>query len=205
MSKIPNLLNFFWKKPRIIIITSEGRKITAEAIYSILRGDFKIGKEVLIFETDLKSSQELERLKSLIKKSESPILIATHTGEIPPDNISFAGDQNKLIEIRELVKILPISGYLISNSDDEAVRELGKESQAKFLTFGFSERADFIASDVKTNGGANFKINYRGNIVPVWLEKSNGKEQIYSALAAAAVGIINGLNLVEISQSLKKA
>ena len=55
----------------------------------------------------------------------------------------------------------------------------------------------------RENGGTNFKINYQGKIVPFWLESSS-KEQIYSVLAAVAVGVVSGLNLVEISQSLKE-
>jgi UDP-N-acetylmuramoyl-tripeptide--D-alanyl-D-alanine ligase len=40
-------------------------------------------------------------------------------------------------------------------------------------------------------------------LVPFWLEGVFGKEQIYSALTAVAVGKILGMNLVEISQNLK--
>jgi UDP-N-acetylmuramate-alanine ligase len=200
---ISNYIKFLWKKPKVVIITGDGRKAAFEAVSKALKQYFKIGKEILIFESDLKSSEELEKFKKLVKKSEKPIIIATHTNEIPKDTIFFPSDQNKLIKIRELVRALPIEGYLILNSDDEGVKDLGKESVAKFLAFGFSERADFMASDLKINDETNFKINYNGNSVPLWLEKSAGKEQIYSALAAAAVGTINNLNLVEISQALK--
>ncbi|GAI57101.1 unnamed protein product, partial [marine sediment metagenome] len=112
-------------------------------------------------------------------------------------------------------------GFLILNFDDETAREIKTETIAHSLTFGFQEGADFQASDIKyqtsegseggkegkaifdLNTGVNFKINYKGNIVPVWLEKLFGKEQIYSALAAVGVGVIFDLNLVEISQALK--
>jgi UDP-N-acetylmuramoyl-tripeptide--D-alanyl-D-alanine ligase len=40
-------------------------------------------------------------------------------------------------------------------------------------------------------------------VIPIWLEKLFGKEQIYSALAASAIGTILGLNLIKISQALK--
>jgi len=92
---------------------------------------------------------------------------------------------------------------LILNFDDETVRELKTETIAHPLTFGFQEEADFRASDIKLNSGTNFKINYKGNIVPIWLEKLFGKEQIYSTLSAVSVGVIFNLNLVEISQALK--
>jgi len=94
--------------------------------------------------------------------------------------------------------------HLILNYDDENARKIKKESPIKVLTFGFWAGADLKASDVNINGGINFKINYQGNIVPVWLENLIGKDQIYAALAAAAVGCALGLNLVEISEALKK-
>jgi len=132
-----------------------------------------------------------------------PILVVTHIGDIPFDKDFFAGPREKTKEIIKLAKILPAQGFLILNFDDETAREIKTETIAHSLTFGFQEGADFRASDIKLNTGVNFKINYKGNIVPVWLEKLFGKEQIYSALAAASCGVIFDLNLVEISQALK--
>jgi len=202
--KIP-ILNNIWKKPKIIFVLGESRKKTAETIQSVLGQHFRIGKEILIFEIDLKSPQELKKIKNLIKKSDLPIIIATNTGDISQENIFFAGDKNGIDTIKEQVKLLLPEGLFIANSDDESLRELIKECPVKYLTFGFSESADFMASDVKTNGGINFKINYRGNIVPVWLEKNGGKEIIYIALVAAAIGTNLDMNLVEISQTLKNS
>ena len=74
----------------------------------------------------------------------------------------------------------------------------------QILTFGFKEGADFWATDLKQNGGTNFKVNYRGNIVPVWLKKRLEQKEIYPVLTAVAVGAAMNLNLVEISQSLNE-
>ncbi len=96
-------------------------------------------------------------------------------------------------------------GHLVFNFDDENIRKLIEKNSFEILTFGFQEGADLKASDVKINGGINFKINYKGNVVPVWLSSSPAEarnEQIYAVLAAVGVGVIAGLNLVEISQSL---
>lgn len=90
--------------------------------------------------------------------------------------------------------------FLVLNCDDENIRKIKKQESAKVLTFGFRADADFRATDISDN---NFKINYQGNIVPIWLENLSGKDQIHAALAAAAVGEILGLNLVEISEALK--
>lgn len=196
-------LKFLLRKPKVIIVTGEGRTCAKEAIFRVLKQYFRVGREILIFENNLKNSSASERLQFLIKNSPLPILVVTHIGEIPFDKDFFAGEREKTVEIRKLAKTLPSYGYLILNFDDETVREIKAETNLREITFGFQEGADFRATDIKLNKGTNFKINYKGNVVPVWLEKLFGKEQIYSALVAAVIGTIFDLNLVEISQALK--
>ena len=180
--------------------------------------------EILIFETKLDKPSDLEQFAFLIQKSSLAVLVITQVGDIPSDKDFFAGEKEKTASIRKLAKNLNPSSHLVLNFDDETVREIKDETNLKEITFGFQEGADFRASDIKinpvreseeierlksdnfsngVNGGTNFKVNYNGNIVPIWLDKLFGKEQIYSALAASVVGIIFDLNLVEISQSLK--
>jgi len=205
-----NKIKLSLKRPKVIIVTGEGRACAAEAISQVLKQYFEADKKVLVFETDLENQKKFE---FLVRKSSLPILVVTHVGDISPDKDFFAGDREKTTKIRELAKVMPTQGYLLLNFDDETVREIKDETNLKELTFGFQQGADFRASDIKyassaSEGGepvlgVNFKINYKGNIVPVWLEKLFGKEQIYSALAAAGVGVIHDLNLVEISQALK--
>lgn len=207
-------LLFLWKRPKVVIVTGNGRACAKEAIFQVLKPYFEIGKNILLFEADLTNYPAKEKFKFLIRNSSLPILVVTHIDDIPFDKNFFAGERKKTLEIRELAKNLPSQGYLVLNFDDETVREIKdyyspstfpkkENSIAHCLTFGFQQRADFQATDIKLNTGTNFKINYRGNIVPVWLEKVFGKEQIYSALAAACLGTIFDLNLVEISQALK--
>ncbi len=203
-SQITNLV-FLFRKPKVVIVVGEGRAYAKKAIFQVLNQYFKIGEDVLIRETELK---EFEEFKFLAKHSSLLTLVVTHIGDIPADKDFFAGNKEKTIKINELAKSLPLQGHLILNFDDGTVREIKNESPAHSLTFGFQEGADFRVTDIKLNGEMNFKINYKGNVVPVWLSATpvgkEQKEQIYSALAASAVGTIFGLNLVEISQSLKK-
>jgi len=216
-------------------VIGKGRQTAAEAIFCLLDQYFKVKKfekespnildvykkEILIFETDLIRPQVVKNLQFLIRKSQLPILLTTHIGDIPPDRDFFTGERKDIAQSKKIVKILPSQGYLILNYDDETVREIKDSNPPKdgasrgagkprvptapshILTFGFQEGADFRATDVKLNSGTNFKINYKGNIVPIWLEKLFGKEQIYSALSAAAIAMIFDLNLVETSKALK--
>ncbi len=199
-----NKLRFILKRPKVIIITGSARATAHEAIRQVLRRYFKIGKEILIYQTDLK---DIKEFKFLVKRSSLSILVVTHIGQYHPDKEFFAGDISQTTKMTELAEALPARSSLILNFDDETVREIKDKSRAHPLTFGFGMRADFKATDVVLTQtpslGTNFKINYQGKIVPVWLEKLFGKEQIYAALCAVGVGQVLDLNLVEISEALK--
>ena len=207
-SLLPKLI-FYFKKPQLIIVTGKARDLTAEAIFQVLKSHFDVEKikklnlknilknKTLIFPSNLE-----EDLTYFVKNLEKPILVVTHVGEIPPDVYFFAGEKKDVKKILKLAKELPLGGSLILNFDDETVREIGDKIQLSPLTFGFQE-ANLRASDIKLNTGTNFKVDYQGNIIPVWLENLFGKENIYAALAAMCCGICFGLNLVEISQALK--
>jgi len=216
-------LIFSLQKPKIIIVTGKGRACAAEAIYQVLKQSLKVRKisdsklpfikrdEILIF-----VPLDIKHLTGLIRNSQLPILVVTHFGDIPFDRDYnpptalppsagpfFAREKEDQKEILNLAKILPSHSPLILNFDDETVREIKDLTNLKTLTFGFQEGADFRVTDIRLNFGTNFKLNFEGNIVPIWLEKVFSKEQIYSALVACAIGVKFGLNLVEISQALK--
>jgi len=192
-------LKFIFKKPKVVAVAGNGRQTAKKAIFQVLSSRFKIGREILLLEADLENTEEI---KFYLKNSSLPVLVVSHLGDIPPDKIFFVGKRNE--KIWALAKEMPSKGYLVLNFDDETVREIkDKTNVLNELTFGFQERADFKASDIRLNGGTNFKVNHKGYVVPVWLNKLFGKEQIYAALAAASCGNIFGLNLVEVSQALK--
>ncbi|PIS39714.1 MAG: hypothetical protein COT33_00510 [Candidatus Nealsonbacteria bacterium CG08_land_8_20_14_0_20_38_20] len=174
-------IKFIWKKPKVVIITGEGGDCAKEAIFQVLKERFKIGSDLFIFA--LSNSKEI---KFLIKNSSSPVLVVANIDAFPFD----------------LVEILPPQGYLVLNFDDET-KPSARGFAPRSCAFGFGQGADFRVSDIRQNSGTNFKINYQGNVVPVWLRGLFDKEHIYAALAGAAVGATLGLNLVEISQALK--
>lgn len=199
MNNLFEKIIFIFKKPKVIVVAGSAQKTTKKAIVSV------VGNGIIILEA---GSKKLGDLKFFVKKSQQPILVVSHLGEYHPDKEVFAGELADTKSISELIQTLPSYGHLILNYDDETVRDLHSQTPAHFLSFGFGARADIRASDVVLTqfpaAGTNFKINYKGKTVPVWLEKLFGKEHIYAALAAAAVGETVDRNLVEISSALKK-
>lgn len=206
---------YFLKKPKIIVVTGKSADLAFEALFQVLRKHIKVRriegtrarlKDVISGATLLLSYSGKGDAGFLLRNSKAPILLVTHIGEILPDRDFFNGDPKDMELVIPLVKALPANAKLAINFDDETVRELKNKTDVSTLTFGFQEEADFRATDVfitKTPSlGTNFKINHKGKIVPMWLPGLFGKEHIYAALAAAAVGTILDLHLVEISEGL---
>jgi UDP-N-acetylmuramoyl-tripeptide--D-alanyl-D-alanine ligase len=193
MSEVLGKIKYLFQKKPVIAITGEGRNLAKEAISLLI-------KDALIFSLE---DFQIKKSEFFLRSSPISVLVVTHVGDIPFDRDYFVGEREKLENTIELAKKLPSKNYLVLNYDDETVREIDDITNLQTFAFGFSERADFFASDLKFNQGINFKVNYKGSTVPFWLEGTFGKEQIYTALAAAAVGTIFGKNLIEISQAMK--
>ncbi|MFA6995040.1 MAG: Mur ligase family protein [Patescibacteria group bacterium] len=101
-------------------------------------------------------------------------------------------------------------GLAVLNYDNDSTRDMATVSKARVLTYGLQAGADLRAQDVVFNfakgnyelSGLNFKLNYNGSVVPVFMPQVMTESAIYAALAAAAVGIYFDLNLVEIARVL---
>lgn len=152
-------------------------------------------------------------IKYLTKFVKAKVGIITAIGEVPVHVEFFESPQALALEKKKLIDSLGSDGVAVLDCDDDIVRQMGENIRAKVLTYGFDERADVRATnyEVKTTnldeegifGFVTFKLNYRGSAVPAKLFNVFGEHQTYSALAAAAVGIIFNLNLIEISEGLR--
>ncbi|MFH1292365.1 MAG: UDP-N-acetylmuramoyl-tripeptide--D-alanyl-D-alanine ligase [bacterium] len=114
-------------------------------------------------------------------------------------------------EKRIIISHLDRDGFAVMNFDNDMVMQNIKTTRAEVFTYGFSQGADLQATDLniiydQQTGwptGLNFKIIYKGNIVPVFLPGAISKPMIYAALSGVAVGTIFGINLVEGVQALR--
>jgi len=152
----------------------------------------------------------------LIKMSPCQIGVITAIGSAGPVHLEFFGKVENLVKEKgEIIKHLAPEGFAILNRDDHYVYPLAAKTKAKVISFGFAKEADIWASELVVSdrlkiennqpiSGISFKINYGGNMVPVFLPGVLGRHQVYAALAAAAVGTIYNLNLVKVAESLKE-
>lgn len=113
-------------------------------------------------------------------------------------------------EKRIIISHLRQDGFAVLNYDSELVTQNAGATKAEVVTYGFREGADLRATEINVikddvSGwptGLNFKILYKGNVVPVYLPGAIAKPLISAALAGLAVGIVFGINLVEGAQAL---
>lgn len=134
---------------------------------------------------------------------------------ISPAHTEFLGNlENIAKEKQALITKLPPNGWAILNADDERVMSMRDKTRAKIITFGLSEQADVRAIEVNLDQeaeeggilirGLKFKVNYAGSVIPMFLSGAVARSQVYVTLAAIAVGITFDLNLIEITETLKK-
>ncbi len=118
-----------------------------------------------------------------------------------------------------VISTLPKDGFALINADDELVLPMKEKTNATISTYGLTEEAEVKATDIKlsygditpidglkrkTIRGLSFKIKYDGSKAPFYLPGVLGEHQVYTALAATAVGLAYGLNLISISDRLKE-
>ena len=173
-------------------------------IKNIAKGFFEIWNkkfpQVLVLEMGIDRPKDMERLLEIAVPD---IAVITAIGEVPVHVEFFSGPEELAKEKSKILKYLSAEGYAVLNFDDDAVYAMREKTKAHTVSFGFGEHADFRASNFKSSlEGSTFKVDHEGSFVPSRLKKALGKHNIYSALAAFAVGKIMGLNLVEISEYL---
>lgn len=137
------------------------------------------------------------------------VAVITALGDIPVHVEFFSGPQAVAKEKKILASSLKEDGVAILNYDDAVVRGMKEDIKAKTLTFGLEEKADIRASNHdltigKETSELNFKLEYKGSTVPAKLINVLGIQHLYCALAAAAVGVVFNINLVEISEAFKE-
>ncbi len=184
---------FFWIK--VIFIS----------FFKIAFGRASAYPEILILEYGADRPGDL---KYLLRVARPNVSVITAVGEVPVHVEFFSGPGEVAREKARLIEYLPTAGFAILNYDDDIVMELRDRTRAHVTTFGFGKGAEIqiISFENRVVNGAPvgiaFKLEHGGNSVPVRLDGVFGKTHAYASAAAAAVGIVFGMNLVKISEAL---
>ncbi len=175
---------------------------------SLWRIVFKSGEypEILVLEYGADRPGDIKYLLTIARPNVS---IITAVGDVPVHVEFYPGPMEVAREKGRLIEYLPAEGYAILNGDDELVRNLQSRTRAHVMTYGFNRDVEVRVSRFENRSdsegrpmGISFKLEYGSGVVPVRIDGVFGRAHAYSAAAAAAVGIMFGMNLVAISEAL---
>lgn len=164
--------------------------------------------EILVLEMGADKPGDLNYLMEIVRPE-----VAVVTAVAPAHLEFFKSLENIAKEKATLVKNVLPEGVAILNGDDALVEEMRSGSAARVVSFGFNDQAEVKALNFECvypengkNGdlwGIDFKIEYQGRVMPMFLPYALARHQIYGALAAIAVGVFYQMNLVDIAEALK--
>ena len=222
----------FWRgkfDPRVIGITgSVGKSTTKELVRAVLSSRFNtlasegnLNNEIGLPLTLLNLTAAHERVvleMGMYALGEIALLCdiaQPHVGvvtNVGPTHLERLGTIERIAQAKtELAQALPLAaeemgqgGVAILNQDDPRVLAMANETRARVFTYGLSPEADLWASDVSSAGleGIRFVFHYQGETIHVRVPLL-GRHSVHTALRAALVGLVEGLDWEEIIGGLQ--
>jgi UDP-N-acetylmuramyl pentapeptide synthase len=160
--------------------------------------------EILVLEMGADKPGDIGYLCDMVGKLEVGVIT-----NIGTSHLQFFSDQAELAKEKlTLIRKLKGDALAVLNFDSPKIYEGRTTTKAQVLGIGFHPAADVKVTDFQLINasdvwGANFKVHYKGTVVPFFIPNGLGKPAVYAALAATGVGLHFGLNLVEVSEALK--
>ena len=167
------------------------------------------GYERTVLEMGMYDLGEIRLLCSLARPH---IGLVTNVG---PTHLERLGTIDRIAQAKtELVEALPNAqngGAAILNQDDARVRAMADATDARPFFYGLTADADLWADEVESLGmeGIRFRFHHRQENGRIHSQRLSvpllGRHSVYTALGAAAVGIVSGLSWQEIVAGLQRA
>jgi UDP-N-acetylmuramoyl-tripeptide--D-alanyl-D-alanine ligase len=217
----------FWREKHVVrvvgITGSVGKTTTKELVaavlarrYKVLKSEASYNNEIGLPLTLMHLTPEHERvvlemgMYDVGEIADLARIARPHVGVVTiigPVHLERAGTIERIVEAKtELVEALPPDpeGVAILNYDDERVRGMAQATQARVFFYGLSPEADLWADDIEGLGldGTRFQLHHRGEEMFVRIPLL-GRHSVHTALRAAAVGLVEGLNWQEIIEGLR--
>ena len=151
---------------------------------------------------------------------EFDVVVFGFIGEHPVHLSQFKDRKELIQEDAKILRVLKSDGTLIIDGDDIVLKSIYRKRDS-VITFGFGD-VNIKASDFKVSievvnteaqwadyyssivSKGKFKVEYKGSSIPFQVDYILGKHQVNSILPSIALGLIDGMNLVDISQQIKK-
>lgn len=120
------------------------------------------------------------------------------------DHLDLFGTMQRYFECKKTFFTPKWVSNAVINADEETSAQILRDIQVPYITFGISSPADLFARDIEiTENGVNFRMVFN----KLWEKevqlKLTGMFNVYNALAAAAMGVVIGLNPDDIAAALE--
>lgn len=215
----------FWRrklKLRVVGITgSVGKTTTKELVAEVLSQRFRTFKSAGNFNNEiglplnvLSLTEQHERavlemgfyvigeIALLADIAVPEVGVITNIGTVHAER---AGSQEAIYQGKsELVRALPKDGVAVLNMDDPNVKRMAVDTKARVFFYGLDPTADLFADQIEGLGldGVRFHLHYKGETLNVRIPLI-GRHSVHTALRAAAVGLVEGLDWGEILAGLR--
>lgn len=216
----------FWRRrfPKcqtIGITGSVGKSSTKELAAAVLRRRFHVlrnegnyNNEIGLPLTLMRLNESYERavlemgmyslgeIRELCRIAQPVIGVVTNVG---PTHLERLGSIDNIAEAKsELPQSLPESGVAILNGDDPRVAAMKDKTRARVFLYGLEPRNDLWASEIESLGlkGISFVLHRGKEHLHVRVPLL-GRHSVHTALAAAAVGVVEGMSWDEILRGLR--
>jgi UDP-N-acetylmuramoyl-tripeptide--D-alanyl-D-alanine ligase len=209
---------------RVVGVTGSVGKTTCKELvaavlaarWRVLKSEANLNTEIGLPLTLLQLTAEHERavlemamyglgeIATLCRIARPQVGVVTNVG---PVHLERLGSMGAIVTAKgELVEALTADGLAVLNGDDPQVAAMASRTKARVFLYGQSSRCDVRGSDLASRGldGISFRIAYGETSVEV-ATPLPGRHHIYPALAAAAVGLSEGMTLDEIAEALRQA
>ena len=147
-------------------------------------------------------------IRSIARWLEPHVAVYTGVPAIPVHVEYFGSAEAVFREKRALAEHVRKGGAVIINADDSHAEELRSDFRGVATTYGFGEKADYLATHMETEyagarpSGVRFRVDHGESSVPVVISGALGKPRVYAALAALAVAEHMGVDAVSASTAL---
>jgi UDP-N-acetylmuramoyl-tripeptide--D-alanyl-D-alanine ligase len=184
------------------ISTTDNKVLNLDPIFSIPKTILRVRSKTkkVILEMGIEYPGEMDLYLNIVRPATAIVtrIFYAHS--------QFLGDVEEIVnEKGKLVEQLPKNGAAILNYDDLYTRKLAERTQAEVIYFGKDkENCHVWAGKMRIEDFRTvFELNYNVERVEV-NSKLLGFHQIYALLAAAALGINEGIPLINIKKALEK-
>ncbi len=102
-----------------------------------------------------------------------------------------------------ILDLLKDDGFAVVNIDDPGVRQVAEQTSHPLITVGIDEPADISATIFEQHAGEQSFLLTAGNETAAVRSRMIGNQHVYNCLAAAAVGMVAGLDLQTVVRGLE--